>query len=277
MSDPSPLLSFEEFALQPKGFRLNLGLMPGDSLALMGPAGCGKSRLLACAAGRARAPHGSVRGGPVRVAEVPEGKLRQSVQALVRGQLERTQTERATHVISALRLWDVRQKPLAELSPSALAAVAVAWSLAVPACVHVMDGQLDALDPWALASAWVLLRESLAEGGAALVATHRPEIAERCTGLIVLSEGAPRFAGTPRELLSRSGPTEVVVEGDDLSTVKTMVEPFVVSAKLEGGKLFLSAEDGQALAARLLTHGYGHVRAVVVREPSLAEALGLVV
>jgi hypothetical protein len=52
-----------------------------------------------------------------------------------------------------------------------------------------------------------------------------------------------------------------------------MVEPFVTSVRVSGRRLVMQAEDGQEVAARLLTNGYGLVRSVVVKEPSLEEAL----
>ncbi|MCH8980136.1 MAG: hypothetical protein IH945_12975, partial [Armatimonadetes bacterium] len=50
-------------------------------------------------------------------------------------------------------------------------------------------------------------------------------------------------------------------------------EPFVTGIRVSGRRLVLQTEDGQEVAARLLTQGYGVVRSVVVKEPSLEEAL----
>jgi ABC-type uncharacterized transport system ATPase subunit len=116
------------------------------------------------------------------------------------------------------------------------------------------------------------------EGTAFMVRTNRLGIAEALGRIVVVASDEPLYAGTCDECRILHGPTELLVETDDPSTSRTMVEPFAVSVKIVRGGLIVTSNKGQALAARLLTEGYGSVRAVVIKEPTLREAvLGLTV
>ena len=52
-----------------------------------------------------------------------------------------------------------------------------------------------------------------------------------------------------------------------------MIEPLAVSVKVVRGGMIVSAAKGQETVAKLLTEGYGSVRSVVLREPTLEEAV----
>jgi hypothetical protein len=55
--------------------------------------------------------------------------------------------------------------------------------------------------------------------------------------------------------------------------VRALVAPFEVSVRDTDDGVVMQASEGQQLAAKLLLEGYGDVKLVVLRSPTLEEAL----
>lgn len=268
------LVSMEGVGLVEGGRTLSWELLAGDRYAVMGPGGAGKSRLLSLVAGEGRPVRGevTVRG---RVSSPLDGDYGRRATPFSVGKEagKRSGSEKLVTVLDALALTDVRETPVAKLSPTQAVACDLLACFVDSSEVVVIDGHLDVLDPWILERVFGLIEAESAGGRAFLISTHRPDVAERLGGLIVMRGQEARFAGTVRGLVAQVRPAELTVELEDESSVRTMVEPFTVGVKASPGRLELTSHAGQALAARLLTHGYGSVRSVVVREATLAEAL----
>ncbi len=265
----SELLGLEHLALEDEGPTLTLSVRSGQSVAILGPAASGKTRLLNVLAGQERPGQGRVhlRG---RVAHAgSEGLSRRTkVQAIPRVSLDV-----ATEVLLTLGLHEVRNVSYGDLSPTQAVACELVNPLLSDAEVMLFDGQLDLLDPWTGAMVQERLRRERAKGRTVVFVTHRPDLAARADAVIVLRGNQVRFAGSMEELLRAGSPHTVTVSTEDQAGVKALVEPFEVSVRLEGDTMRLEAKEGQALAARLLLEGYGDVRYVVVRPPTFEEAL----
>lgn len=269
-----PVLLLDKFALAHEGELLNLELHGGDVFAIVGRAGSGKTLLLDTIIGEEKPACGEVvLQGTVIEAQYSTGKSRQTPFTVAKASASKGNQRRIADVLAALGLWDARNVQLGKLTTGMVVACDLLPVLLSDADLVLIDGHLDLLDPWALDGAFEEMFRLAEEKTAFLVATNRPELAERLGNLIVLAEGQVKYAGTVEQLVRSIEPTEIVVEADDLSTVTTMVEPFVTGVRVSGRRLVLQAEDGQEVAARLLTNGYGVVRSVVVKEPSLEEAL----
>lgn len=274
MTSAAPVLLLEGFSLAPRGPVLTLELRPGDRYAVMGPSASGKSRLLRAVQEGERPAQGSLTvAGTVCCAGLGRLGRRVTPQSLARQGGRRNLADRAAQALSALGLWENRQEPVAQLSPGQTAASELLTCLMSDAELMLIDGQLDRLDPWTLGPVLDLLERVASSGRAVLAATHRADVATRLGSLLVLRDGTPSYVGSVRELLRRCRPAELDVETDDPSTAGAMAEPFAIAVHAGPDGLKVEAEDGQAVAAKLLTLGYGAVRAVVVREPSLEEAL----
>ncbi|MGV3616265.1 MAG: ATP-binding cassette domain-containing protein [Fimbriimonas sp.] len=266
----SEVLGLEHLALGADGPTLTLSVRTGQAIAILGPSGAGKSRLLRILAGEERPGQGKVHlRGRVAVASDAGLSRRTRVHALGRG----GEVQDTTNVLLATGLFDVRNLTYGELSPSRAAACELVGPLLADADLVLLDGQLDRVDPWALASIEERMRSQRAAGRSFVFTTHRPDLAARADGVVVLRGGQVRFAGSVEELV-RSGPPHTLhVETEDQAGVRALVEPFEVSIRPEGNGLRLEAREGQALAARLLLEGYGDVRFVVMRPPTVEEAL----
>jgi ABC-type multidrug transport system ATPase subunit len=269
-----PVLLLDKFALSQEGELLSLELHGGDVYAVVGKAGSGKSLFLDTIMGEEKPACGDVVvEGTVVAAEFSSGKSRQTPFGVAKASASKGNQRRIADVLAALGLWDARNVALGKLTSGMVVACDLLPVLLTDADLVLIDGQLDMLDPWALDGAFEEMFRLAEEKTAFLIATNRPELAERLGNIIVLVEGQMKYAGTVENLVRSVEPSEIIVEADDLSTVRTMVEPFVTSVRVSGRRLVMQAPDGQEVAARLLTNGYGLVRSVVVKEPSLEEAL----
>lgn len=271
---PKSILTLDKFALSNEGEVLNLELNPGDVYAVVGRSGSGKSTFLDTLLGDDKPASGTITvHGTIIAAEYSTGKARQTPFGVAKASATQANQRRIADALAALGLWDARNQHLSKLTPGMIVACDLLPVLLSDDDLVLIDGHLDHIDPWALDGVFEEMFHLAEEGTAFVVATNRPELAERLGNIIVLQEGQTKFAGTVDELVRSVEPTEIIVEADDLSTVTSMVEPFVTATRISGRRLVLSAEDGQEVAARLLTQGYGVVQSVVVKEPSLEEAL----
>jgi ABC-type multidrug transport system ATPase subunit len=269
-----PVLLLDKFALAHEGELLNLELHGGDVYAVVGRSGSGKTLLFDTIMGEEKPSCGAVSvQGSLVAAQYSTGKSRSTPFGVAKSSASKDNQRRIADVLASLGLWDARNVPLHKLTTGMVVACDLLPVLLSDADLVLVDGHLDLLDPWALDGTFEEMFRLAEENTAFLVATNRPELAERLGNIIVLIEGQVKYAGPVDNLVRSIEPTEIVVEADDLSTVTTMVEPFVTGVRVSGRRLVLQAEDGQEVAARLLTNGYGLVRSVVVKEPTLEEAL----
>lgn len=106
-----------------------------------------------------------------------------------------------------------------------------------------------------------------------VIATQRADIASRCDYLLLLDKGIARFLGTPQGLLDSKGGSTLHVMTKSQEGVKALVSPLQIKVEEHDEGISFSAPNGQEIAARLITEGYGDVDLVVVRRPALTEVV----
>lgn len=180
---------------------------------------------------------------------------------------------KANDLLIALGLSNLLSEPAADLSAGPRAALELLPTLLSRLPLLAIDGQLDRLDPWAHGAAWEALFVARRRGAAALVVTDRPETAALCDTVVVLRDHQVRFAGTVDALCRLGPPHELTVTTERQVGVRALVSPFEVEIEETSEGLRMAARDGQELAARLLREGYGDVRFLVSRAPTLGEGL----
>lgn len=273
-------IGLDHVGLLADGPTLSMGIGVGQKVAIMGPASSGKSRLLRVLAGQERPSQGSValagqvqwispgslsrrskpNGIAVKEKSVGPGSRRRSLSA-------------ATEALIATRLWEDRNRPISELGASQVAASELLPALLGDEPIVLLDGQLDVLDPWTLGSVREALERRLEAGACLVFSTQRPDLAEQCDVVLVLRGERVRFAGPVEELLRQGPPHVFTVTTENQSGVRALVDPFALRVDVTPAGLRIEAQEGQELAARLMLEGYGDVKTVVHRPPTLDEAL----
>jgi ABC-type multidrug transport system fused ATPase/permease subunit len=195
---------------------VDLEITPGEWVAVVGPAGGGKSSLLAGLAGELHADGRVEVGGPVAWASqipwIPTGTLQDAV--LLGRPLDEARLAWALSVAGLEE--DVAELPLREQTPvgergAALSGgqrqrVALARALYGEASVYLLDDPFSALDERVARSVFEGLRRELA-GRTCVVATHRLELAQRADRVIVVEGGRVVACGTPAEVVARVAPS----------------------------------------------------------------------
>jgi ABC-type multidrug transport system ATPase subunit len=271
MSETRTLLAYDSFRLGPTGEGLTGEIHSSETWAVMGRSGSGKSDFLKASAGLISASHGKAvlachgawaPGARIKKRQTPSGLLTATA----------TKRDKA-ELLVGLGLVDDANEHYGDLPSSHAAACDLLTALAGDEEMVFIDGLIDRLDPWARKSVLAMVAQQSVEGRSFLVSTCMPEVAEALGSIVILSSGAASYFGGVRDLIEHAGPAELVVEADDESTVREICQPFGVTIRSEGGKLLLTADEGQEAAARLLVEGYGVIRAITIRERSLAEVL----
>lgn len=270
----SEVLGLEHFSLGAEGPTLSLSVAAGQSIAVVGHGGAGKTRFLRMLAGIERPGQGAAhRRVETSVANGASLSRRSKPQSLARAAGSVNQAGPATELLSALNLWDDRQRLIGDLSPSRVAACELLEPLASAARLVLIDGQMDRLDVWALHGLLELMQRARAAGRTFIYTTNRPELAAQSDTIVVLKHGQIRFAGTVDDLLRAAPQHRITVHTENQPGVRALAAPFQVAIEDTSEGLVLCAPEGQTLAARLLLDGYGDVEYIVMKRPSVAEAL----
>lgn len=271
-------LSFDHVSLAKKGPTLALDVPAGSTVAIMGPAASGKSSLIEAIAGK-----GSVARGEISRPEAgfllssEDWSRRESAMSTAREILGKNSAQKATDAISALGLWEVRQKAYLSLSPSQQAAAIFVPALLKEPKLLCSDHDLDHLDWLTLQNLWQVLGDLRKKGMIFAFTTHRPDIAEWADFVLVLNAEQLVFSGTPDSLRRTVADTVIEVATDHRPGVRAIAEPFEVSIEETPDGLRMEAREGQALAAKLLLEGYGDIKFLVQKPPTFAEAFSKII
>lgn len=266
-------LSFDHVSLAKKGPTLALDVPTGSTVAIMGPAASGKTALLEAIAGVSRVERGEiVRPETGFTLTSADWSRRESAMSTAREILGKNAAQKATDAISALGLWEVRQKPYLSLSPSQQAAAIFIPALLKEPKLLCSDHDFDHLDWPTLQNLWQVLADMRQRGLILAYTTHRPDLGEWADFVLILKNEQLVFSGTPESLKRTIAETTLEVATDNRPGAKAIADPFEVSIEETPDGLRMSTKEGQALAAKLLLEGYGDVKFLVQKPPTFAEA-----
>jgi ABC-2 type transport system ATP-binding protein len=183
--------------------------------------------------------------------------------------------ERAARLLAEAGLADRAREPAGRLSGGLRRRLELARALVHRPSLLLLDEPTTGLDAASFARTWEAI-EALrrAEGLTVLLTTHRPEEAERCDRLAVLSHGRVAACETPAALRSRVSGDVLVLEADDPGPLalelraRLGLEPRPVEGGVE-----VVRERGHELVPRIVeAFPPGRFRSVAVRRPTLADA-----
>ena len=168
------LLRFENVTLV-RGGRilfesLNLELVSGDALQIVGPNGCGKSSLIRLAAGLLDAQRGRIDRAPLALADESIALDRDLT---LKRALEFWASS-PEHAMEAMGIAALAQVPVRLLSSGQLKRSTLSRVAASGAPLWLLDEPLNALDSSGIALLGDLIDRHRAGGGAVLAASHLP-------------------------------------------------------------------------------------------------------
>lgn len=281
---------------------VSISVAAGRVVGLLGPNGAGKSTTIRMLVGllwpdsgsvtlaghdivthpeRARAALGYLpESGAIYPEMTPESYLRYRC-SLFGIKRPRAAIDRAVEIC---RLSDVRTRRIANLSKGFTQRTALAGALVHNPDVLILDEPTNGLDVAQLREARTVLRE-LAQHKTMLVSSHMlTEIERLADDVVIVAGGRVAASGTPAELRSRAGATQVLV--------KAQAEADVLSALLPPGlskPIITPASDGHQscratlppdhnadrllaqIGAAALSHGIA-LRKLTIELPSLEDA-----
>ena len=194
---------------------IDLEVMPGEFVALMGPSGSGKSTLLNLIAGIDQPSSGTIEIGGVNIATLGEGELADwraanvgfifqfynlipvlnafenvELPLLLTGLSSRQRRERVAQVLELVGLTDRADHQPNELSGGQQQRVAIARALVTDPTLIVADEPTGDLDRVTGAEVLTLLDQLVQELGKTIVmVTHDPKAAARAGRMIHLEKG----------------------------------------------------------------------------------------
>jgi len=217
---PEPALSCHALHCRAGGRELIAGLTlqvhAGERLALMGPSGSGKTTLLTTLAGLLPPASGQVLVGGVPLAENPGLRLElalvlqsyglltlltaaENIEVVLRaaGRHPRQAIAGAAGPLARLGLAKYADHLIEELSGGQQQRVAIARALALRPRVLLADEPTAEQDAGHRAIVLDELMAAAGRGAALIIATHDPEVAERCDRVIELRAAGARAHGSP--------------------------------------------------------------------------------
>jgi ABC-2 type transport system ATP-binding protein len=272
-----------------------LAVRPAEIFGLLGPNGAGKSTLFAILAGLLRPDAGrfSLDGAPIaagaRALRARAGivfqeagldgklsaeenlRLAAGLHLVPRGEAR----ARIARLLGEAGLADRAREPVERLSGGMRRRLELARALVHGPDLLVMDEPTAGLDAAAFRAFWERI-EALrrAEGTTVVLTTHRPDEAERCDRLAVLTGGRIVACEAPDALRARVAGDVLVVEADRPEEVaRTLAERLGLAARLRPDGVQVEREEGHALVPRIVElFPPGRLRAVSLRRPTLADA-----
>ena len=207
--------------------RLTFEIVRGQVTGLLGPSGCGKTTLLRTLVGVQR-----IAAGEVSLLGLPAGhpELRARVgyatqDPAVYSDLTLTENLRYFGTVLGLhgkRLADAVARTIANLdltglegrvtgtfSGGQLARVGLAVALLGSPDVLVLDEPTVGLDPVLRRDLWQMFHRLAGTGATLLVSSHVMDEAARCDQLLFMREGRLLAEATPREILARTGGSDL--------------------------------------------------------------------
>jgi ABC-2 type transport system ATP-binding protein len=274
---------------------LSFGVARGEAFGFLGPNGAGKTTtfhilcgLLAPTAGELRLGDQSVRPGDRRL-RTRMGVVFQSLsldlkltarENLLLGaalyRIPRAEArKRADELLAMMDLADRAREAVQKFSGGMRRRLEIARALIHKPEILVMDEPTSGLDEATFQRTWARLHELRAkEQLTILLTTHRPEEAEKCDRLAILSGGRIVACETPDELRQRVSGDIVTIEAEAPDEiVRAVNDKFGVGARLAEGRVVIERERGHELIPRLVeAFPAGRLRTVGMRRPSLGDA-----
>ena len=279
---------------------LDLDVAQGEIVGLLGPNGSGKSTALRILSGLLPKRQGTIvwRGddttfggrawfdalGILFQSPSLDGRLsciqNLILAARIRGLSGKEASARVEEQLEKAGLSDRRDDVVDELSGGLRRRLDVARALLHNPSVLLLDEPTVGLDEASFRSTWERLEQARDEHGISiLVATHRPDEAERCDRIAVINHGRVETIDTPENLRRKVSDEVVILAGPDGDELLKHVEEMskekaeqMASIRQDGNEVHIECSEGHQLIPVLVQSIPRElVKTVSLRQPSLAD------
>jgi len=186
---------------------LDLDLVPGEVVALVGPSGSGKSTLLSILAGWVAPTEGTVERVGIEhvgwVLQNPHGVARRTaldhvvLPLLARGLTRREAEARGTEILDRFALAAVADRQFRALSGGEAQRLMLARAVATAADLLLVDEPTAQLDLTTAATVNAVLAGIAQDHTIVVVATHDPHTRDACTRVVDLADHAGALVAAP--------------------------------------------------------------------------------
>ncbi|MGZ4432313.1 MAG: ABC transporter ATP-binding protein [Trebonia sp.] len=231
MSTAEPVIRARDLEVRRSGHTildcLTFGIAGGQVTGLLGPSGCGKTTLLRTLVGVQRIAAGEVSvlgmpaGHPVLRARIGYATQDPAVYSdltlienlryfgIVLGLHGKQLADAIARTIADLGLTGLEGRVAGTFSGGQLARVGLAVALLGSPDVLVLDEPTVGLDPVLRHDLWQMFHRLADAGATLLVSSHVMDEAARCDHLLFMREGRFLAEATPRQILARTGASDL--------------------------------------------------------------------
>lgn len=276
---------------------LSLQVEHGECFGLLGPNGSGKSTALALIAGLLEPAGGTITFDGAALPAAHRALYRQAgfvfqspaldpklsvrsnlmLAARLRGLTGAAAEQRIDEQLALVGLGDRARDSVAVLSGGMRRRLDLARALLHRPRLLLLDEPTAGLDEVSFRQTWdriERLRRQL--GLTVVVATHRPDEAERCDRLAIMAGGRVALVDTPEALKRRTQRDAIVIQPADTSQLDNLraevATRFELPCAIELGRLVIECARGHELIPRLVeAYPEGHWATVSLRHPTLAD------
>lgn len=274
----------------------------GSAVSLMGPNGSGKSTVARLISGSLRPAAGHIRwrGRPIvpsrdrtyrgrigvvfQTASIDDRlTVRQSLLfgATLYGVSPSDRADREARVVRAAAEVGVEallDEEASRLSGGQLRRADLARALLHDPELLVLDEPTTGLDEAAFRRFWDLISHlRLSRGLSVVVATHRPDEAERCSTVVVLHRGQVASTGTPEALRGLVDHDSIVAAGPRLDRVEAAAQRLGLQPERGASAVVAKAPNAAAVVPRWVEEaGEGEIRSISVRRADLSDAFAAI-
>ena len=275
--------------------RLSFEVGAGEVFGLLGPNGSGKSTVLSILTGALPRQSGDVIVSGQAVVGSPRWLRRRLGVVFQEPSLDplltleenlgltarmhgfgRSEARRRTALaLTRAKLESRRSDRVSSLSGGLRRRLDIARALIHEPSLLIMDEPTSGLDEASFRSTWETLNAMRAETDlTVVVATHRPDEAEKCDRLAVLSEGRAALIDSPSGLKSRVAGDVVVLRGSDPEWLSAAVQDrFELTTLIDDDAVLVECEKGHELIPSLVEGiSADRLESVSLRRPTLADA-----
>lgn len=273
---------------------VSLTVEQGQLIGLLGRNGSGKSTLLSILTGLCSDYSGSMRfaGNILKatdkawrsqvgvVFQTPSCDIKLTsrenlfLAGMLYGMNRKPIAARVVELLELMQLTDRADEPVGNLSGGMRRKLDIARALIPSPSILILDEPSSGLDEASFRSLWATLLALKQKNGLTILsATHRPEEADLCDKLAILSDGKILAFETPAVLRSTLNPDVLLLEGPNRQEIADIVSTEMgLKCLFDGEQVLVECKEGHLWIPKIVERLQGKLASVGLRKASMSDA-----